>query len=236
MMQVCWNYYPRYRPTFKEILISLQGDVKKSFFGVSWFYSQRDDEEVLDDESDNLNPSESQPLHPSSVHSLSDHHLAGGDHLHYLNRASANEKELGCDEPPPRPARFKSSSLASSAEFDMRRSEPMLNGHHTTTCSESEANSDESVRSDSLPSLPNCPTNPNYYSSSPFKTPSSIVSSVDGPPSYNTATILDQSILPTDPSIWSAENASKSNSCNGSANGSANGHLHFGTNTLTSAC
>jgi len=50
-MKQCWAYHPKYRTSFTQILEQLQGDVKKSFFTLSWFYSH-DDPDLLEDGED----------------------------------------------------------------------------------------------------------------------------------------------------------------------------------------
>lgn len=243
-MTQCWQYYPRYRPSFAQLLQSLQGDVRKNFFSVSWYYSQRDDE-ASDAESDSLNlddPSaETQPLHPSSLHSSShleaEHDLDG--EYEDDDSCSAHQKGLVIDLPPPIPNRLSARELAAvnfASEYDVgSHSSPLLNGHITTAATSIASESDETDDSysgdSSLLQLHNGSILSGKESNGGHsKAVSSIASAGQPPPSYNSAT-MDQPITTPDSNLWSAD-GSNSNSCNGSANG----HRHYGANTLTSAC
>ncbi|XP_067952059.1 insulin-like peptide receptor [Watersipora subatra] len=230
MMSQCWQYYPRYRPSFANLLESLQGDVKKTFFSVSWYYSQREDDES-DMETDSLNmdeeQSESQPLHPASLRSsiCSGQRLpdSDSDFPDDIESASNAGKDIMIDQAPP-PVPMRISQKARSSELYDLESGAMTNGHGLEDIS-STYDQSSPILSNGISHL-NAPSN---YES-PSKASSSIISAGQAPPSYNTAT-QNQSIG-TGPSIWSSDVGSKANSCNGSANG----HIHYGNNTLTSAC
>ena len=224
MMSQCWQYYPRYRPSFANLLESLQGDVKKNFFSVSWYYSQRDDDES-DMDSDSLNlddqHSECQPLHPGSIRSTtsSDQNLAVGD----LDdddddiESGTHMKDIMLELAPPVPTRM---GRGVSSELYNGH---LVNGHHSGSESGETDGYDSPLLTNGI--------SPGAHSSceSRSKATSSIISAGQPPPSYNSAT-QDHSIG-ADPTVWSAA-SSKANSCNGSANG----HIHYGNNSVTSAC
>lgn len=236
MMSNCWEYYPRYRPSFNNLLDQLQGDVKKNFFSVSWYYNSRQDENSDDDESDSLIPDdrsgETQPLHMGS-HNSSGHHIHEADHDLDLERieddadsltSSQSDKDLRVDIPMRPPKQQYNNYNQGDSGLDHS---PILNGHTHTSESESEAES--SLCCESSPPMKD---SSDFISPVSSKPASSVMSGRTGPPSYNTA--LDQAMLPAngDSNGWpSSGDGSNSNSCNGSANG----HLHF-PNHLTSAC
>ncbi|KAF3690899.1 Insulin receptor [Channa argus] len=66
LMQMCWQYNPKMRPTFHEIIDMLREDLHPSFQEVSFFYSEENkvpETEEFDLDLDNM---ESIPLDPSS--------------------------------------------------------------------------------------------------------------------------------------------------------------------------
>ncbi|XP_032902872.1 insulin receptor isoform X2 [Amblyraja radiata] len=66
LMQMCWQYNPKSRPTFVEIITMLKGDLHPSFHDVSFYYSEGNkppDTEEYDMDFENM---ESIPLDPSS--------------------------------------------------------------------------------------------------------------------------------------------------------------------------
>lgn len=65
LMRMCWQYNPKMRPTFLEIISSIQDDLDPNFREVSFFYSEENkppDTEELDLE--NLSTMENVPLEP----------------------------------------------------------------------------------------------------------------------------------------------------------------------------
>ncbi|XP_068196167.1 insulin receptor a [Antennarius striatus] len=66
LMQMCWQYNPKIRPTFQEIIEMLREDLHQTFQEVSFFYSEENkppESEDLDLDIENM---ESIPLDPSS--------------------------------------------------------------------------------------------------------------------------------------------------------------------------
>uniref|UniRef100_A0A8B9K959 Tyrosine-protein kinase receptor n=1 Tax=Astyanax mexicanus TaxID=7994 RepID=A0A8B9K959_ASTMX len=66
LMQMCWQYNPKMRPTFNEIIEMLKDDLHPSFQEVSFFYSEENkppESEEFDMDFENM---ESIPLDPSS--------------------------------------------------------------------------------------------------------------------------------------------------------------------------
>ncbi|XP_036409651.1 insulin receptor-like [Megalops cyprinoides] len=66
LMQMCWQYNPKMRPTFQEVIEMLKDDLHPTFQEVSFFYSEENkppESEELDMDLDNM---ESIPLDPSS--------------------------------------------------------------------------------------------------------------------------------------------------------------------------
>lgn len=254
MMSDCWEYWPSQRPTFINLLHKLQGDVKKNFFSVSWYYSKgEDDSSHSEVDSIHLNEdnSECQPLHPASLGSSRnidhadhyqleidpDHHRHLMDsHIHLGGHEADDEEELSHtpvkelidlpSTPPPIPARLSSyrslpSDIGSRTEEFELMENPLHNSHHRPLTGSSNCSSDSLNTGESYPPMCNGTNDLNK---------DVVLNTNRSPPTYNTAN-LDQHIS-TDPSIWSAETNSKTNSCNGSANG----HMHFGNNALTPAC
>ncbi|XP_043934319.1 insulin-like growth factor 1 receptor [Protopterus annectens] len=67
LMRMCWQYNPKMRPSFLEIISSIKDELDPSFREVSFFYSEENkppDTEELDLEAENM---ESIPLDPSST-------------------------------------------------------------------------------------------------------------------------------------------------------------------------
>lgn len=66
LMQMCWQYNPKMRPTFTEIIEMLKDDLHPSFQDLSFFYSEENkapESEEFDMDFENM---ESIPLDPSS--------------------------------------------------------------------------------------------------------------------------------------------------------------------------
>ncbi|KAM8974756.1 insulin-like growth factor 1 receptor [Pelodytes ibericus] len=75
LMRMCWQYNPKMRPTFLEIINSIKDELDPGFKEVSFFYSEENkppDTEELDLEAENM---ESIPLDPSCTMQTSDHHV-----------------------------------------------------------------------------------------------------------------------------------------------------------------
>uniref|UniRef100_A0A4W5LTP3 Tyrosine-protein kinase catalytic domain-containing protein n=1 Tax=Hucho hucho TaxID=62062 RepID=A0A4W5LTP3_9TELE len=83
LMSMCWQYNPKLRPSFQEIIEMLQEDLHQSFQEVSFYYSQENkppEQEDFDLDMDNM---ESIPLDPSSYSQRGDHsssYSQRGDH------------------------------------------------------------------------------------------------------------------------------------------------------------
>uniref|UniRef100_A0ACB8E673 Insulin-like growth factor 1 receptor n=1 Tax=Sphaerodactylus townsendi TaxID=933632 RepID=A0ACB8E673_9SAUR len=74
LMRMCWQYNPKMRPSFLEIIGSIKDELDPAFKEVSFFYSDENkppDTEELDLETENM---ESIPLDPSSTLQPSDKH------------------------------------------------------------------------------------------------------------------------------------------------------------------
>uniref|UniRef100_A0A674E262 Tyrosine-protein kinase receptor n=1 Tax=Salmo trutta TaxID=8032 RepID=A0A674E262_SALTR len=73
LMSMCWQYNPKLRPSFQEIIEMLHEDLHQSFQEVSFYYSQENkppEQEDFDLDMDNM---ESIPLDPSSYSQRGDH-------------------------------------------------------------------------------------------------------------------------------------------------------------------
>ncbi|XP_041863346.1 insulin receptor b [Melanotaenia boesemani] len=66
LMQMCWQYNPKMRPTFHEIIETLRDDLHPSFQEVSFFYSEENKIPETEDFDLDLDNMESIPLDPSS--------------------------------------------------------------------------------------------------------------------------------------------------------------------------
>ncbi|XP_067833772.1 insulin-like growth factor 1 receptor [Heptranchias perlo] len=74
LMRLCWQYNPKMRPAFMEIIQSIKTDLEPSFKEVAFFYSEEckvRDAEEFEIEADNM---ESIPLDPSSTLQHTDKH------------------------------------------------------------------------------------------------------------------------------------------------------------------
>ena len=245
MMKQCWEYYPRYRPSFNNLIEQLQGDVKKNFFSVSWYYTNREDDGD-DDESDSLIVDDDQSGNTQQLHTPSSHH-SSGQHIRdadvdidlqqieddaSFSSSHHDHKDLMVDIPmrPPK----HNNLLYNQQQLDgdeIGAHSPLLNGHRgLLQSSESDSEAESSLCESSPDMRGGGGAGINFISPHSSKPASSVLSGHTGPPSYNTA--LDRMAPRDSPTVWSSGgDGSKSNSCNGSANG----HLHFG-NQLTSAC
>ncbi|XP_029430824.1 insulin-like growth factor 1 receptor isoform X2 [Rhinatrema bivittatum] len=97
LMRMCWQYNPKMRPSFLEIINGIKDELDASFKDVSFFYSEENkppDTEELDLEGENM---ESIPLDPSSILQPSDKHSGhkaeNGPGVVVL-RASFDERQL----------------------------------------------------------------------------------------------------------------------------------------------
>ncbi|XP_040198281.1 insulin-like growth factor 1 receptor [Rana temporaria] len=75
LMRMCWQYNPKMRPSFLEIISSIKDEIDPNFREVSFFYSEENkppDTEELDLEAENM---ESIPLDPSCTLQTSEHHV-----------------------------------------------------------------------------------------------------------------------------------------------------------------
>ncbi|XP_014888917.1 insulin receptor-like [Poecilia latipinna] len=66
LMQMCWQYNPKMRPTFLEIIEMLRDDLHPTFQEVSFFYSEENKVPETEDFDLDLDNMESIPLDPSS--------------------------------------------------------------------------------------------------------------------------------------------------------------------------
>ncbi|XP_075431372.1 insulin-like growth factor 1 receptor isoform X2 [Ascaphus truei] len=74
LMRLCWQYNPKMRPSFLEIISSIKDELDPGFREVSFFYSEENkppDTEELDLEAENM---ENIPLDPSCSLQTSEHH------------------------------------------------------------------------------------------------------------------------------------------------------------------
>ncbi|CAH2293278.1 insulin receptor isoform X1 [Pelobates cultripes] len=87
LMQMCWQYNPKMRPTFLEIIDMLKDDLHPSFQEVSFYYSDENKPPETDDLEIDFENMESTPLDPSSC-SLRDDGLRGNiyeEHIPYTH-------------------------------------------------------------------------------------------------------------------------------------------------------
>lgn len=66
LMQMCWQYNPKMRPTFQEIIEMLREDLHPTFQEVSFFYSEENKPPESEDFDLDMENMESIPLDPSS--------------------------------------------------------------------------------------------------------------------------------------------------------------------------
>ncbi|KAG8454851.1 hypothetical protein GDO86_001174 [Hymenochirus boettgeri] len=66
LMQMCWQYNPKMRPTFLEIIDTMKDDLHPSFQEVSFYYSEENKPPEIDDLEIDFENMESTPLDPSS--------------------------------------------------------------------------------------------------------------------------------------------------------------------------
>ncbi|TRY92514.1 hypothetical protein DNTS_004168 [Danionella cerebrum] len=66
LMQMCWQYNPKMRPTFHEIIEMIKEDLHPTFHEVSFFYSEENKTPESEDFDMDLENMESIPLDPSS--------------------------------------------------------------------------------------------------------------------------------------------------------------------------
>ncbi|XP_045061890.1 insulin receptor a [Coregonus clupeaformis] len=93
LMSMCWQYNPKLRPSFQEIIEMLHEDLHQSFQEVSFYYSQENkppEQEDFDLDVDNM---ESIPLDPSSYSQRGDHsssYSQRGDHSSERDEAGSS--------------------------------------------------------------------------------------------------------------------------------------------------
>lgn len=96
LMRMCWQYNPKMRPSFLEIINSIKDEIDPAFREVSFFYSEENkppDTEELDLEAENM---ESIPLDPSCTLQTSEHlvgHKAENGPGVVVLRASFDERQ-----------------------------------------------------------------------------------------------------------------------------------------------
>ncbi|XP_066448944.1 insulin-like growth factor 1 receptor isoform X2 [Eleutherodactylus coqui] len=96
LMRLCWQYNPKMRPSFLEIISSIKDEIDPAFREVSFFYSEENkppDTEELDLEAENM---ESIPLDPSCTLQTSEHlvgHKAENGPGVVVLRASFDERQ-----------------------------------------------------------------------------------------------------------------------------------------------
>jgi insulin receptor len=78
-MSMCWQYNPKMRPTFQEIIEMLKEDVHPSFREVSFFYSEENKLPETEEFDLDLENMESIPLDPSSYSQREDSDSASRD-------------------------------------------------------------------------------------------------------------------------------------------------------------
>lgn len=66
LMQMCWQYNPKMRPTFSEIIEMLREELHPTFQEVSFFYSEENKPPETEDFDLDMENMESIPLDPSS--------------------------------------------------------------------------------------------------------------------------------------------------------------------------
>uniref|UniRef100_A0A8C5Q2V6 Tyrosine-protein kinase receptor n=1 Tax=Leptobrachium leishanense TaxID=445787 RepID=A0A8C5Q2V6_9ANUR len=87
LMQMCWQYNPKMRPTFLEIIDMLKDDLHPSFQEVSFYFSEENKPPETDDLEIDFENMESTPLDPSSC-SLRDERPRGNiyeEHIPYTH-------------------------------------------------------------------------------------------------------------------------------------------------------
>ncbi|XP_077331658.1 insulin receptor [Lithobates pipiens] len=87
LMQMCWQYNPKMRPTFLEIIEMLKDDLHPSFQELSFYYSEENKPPEADDLEMDFENMESTPLDPSSC-SLRDEGQRGNiyeEHIPYTH-------------------------------------------------------------------------------------------------------------------------------------------------------
>uniref|UniRef100_A0A8C8F2Y4 Tyrosine-protein kinase receptor n=1 Tax=Oncorhynchus tshawytscha TaxID=74940 RepID=A0A8C8F2Y4_ONCTS len=73
LMSMCWQYNPKLRPSFQEIIEMLHEDLHQSFQEVSFYYSQENKPQEQEDFDLDMDNMESIPLDPSSYSQRGDH-------------------------------------------------------------------------------------------------------------------------------------------------------------------
>ncbi|XP_060779902.1 insulin-like growth factor 1a receptor isoform X1 [Neoarius graeffei] len=123
LMRMCWQYNPKMRPSFLEIISSIKEELEPSFRDVSFFYSDENkppDTEELDVEVENM---ENIPLDPAST-------LTPPSSQGLTETATLPSAPMACT-PVPTPSTSPSSSTASPAldsHFDNTQPYAHMNG------------------------------------------------------------------------------------------------------------
>ncbi|CAI5799218.1 insulin receptor [Podarcis lilfordi] len=79
LMQLCWQYNPKMRPTFTEVIEMLKDELHPSFRDVSFFYSEENKPPETEDFEMDFENMESIPLDPASSYSQRDDGVLGRD-------------------------------------------------------------------------------------------------------------------------------------------------------------
>uniref|UniRef100_A0A4W5RFB8 Tyrosine-protein kinase receptor n=1 Tax=Hucho hucho TaxID=62062 RepID=A0A4W5RFB8_9TELE len=93
LMSMCWQYNPKLRPSFQEIIEMLHEDLHRSFQEVSFYYSQENKPQEQEDFDLDMDNMESIPLDPSSYSQRGDHsssYSQRGDHSSERDEAGSS--------------------------------------------------------------------------------------------------------------------------------------------------
>ncbi|KAK6291194.1 hypothetical protein J4Q44_G00384050 [Coregonus suidteri] len=93
LMSMCWQYNPKLRPSFREIIEMLHEDLHQSFQEVSFYYSQENKPQEQEDFDLDMDNMESIPLDPSSYSQRGDHsssYSQRGDHSSERDEAGSS--------------------------------------------------------------------------------------------------------------------------------------------------
>uniref|UniRef100_A0A8C8F0Z5 Tyrosine-protein kinase receptor n=1 Tax=Oncorhynchus tshawytscha TaxID=74940 RepID=A0A8C8F0Z5_ONCTS len=93
LMSMCWQYNPKLRPSFQEIIEMLHEDLHQSFQEVSFYYSQENKPQEQEDFDLDMDNMESIPLDPSSYSQRGDHsssYSQRGDHSSERDEAGSS--------------------------------------------------------------------------------------------------------------------------------------------------
>uniref|UniRef100_A0A8C7KS66 Tyrosine-protein kinase receptor n=1 Tax=Oncorhynchus kisutch TaxID=8019 RepID=A0A8C7KS66_ONCKI len=93
LMSMCWQYNPKLRPSFQEIIEMLHEDLHQSFQEVSFYYSQENKPQEQEDFDLDMDNMESIPLDPSSYSQRGNHsssYSQRGDHSSERDEAGSS--------------------------------------------------------------------------------------------------------------------------------------------------